>query len=464
MPGLVSKFKYISGPTASRNEEIFTDLGKFNLQGDSSYCSASTKFVAAHMESGGGQICVMVRGKTGRKNNYKCATYNMGAVTISEWSPHSDRMMASGDSNGSCFVHFYDDDLFDNDGMLKEKVTEATQQINTKFVKPIVGLKWHPSISNLLVLSGKDRIIRFFDVTTGEPVEDFADIETKDVPHSIDFSWNGELMCYVEKSGTNHTLVVYNIRTGKECWRKPTKMKNVQSCFMNTDDYKYVFVVGSDSGGSKRFFKVYDQESGDQINKDWNLPEKSNGQVMPTWDSGRGIMWYFTKGDLTISQAIWRVDKKQFHSIGGYRSMKGTDGWPVRGGCFVPQRGMDVLSCEVGEFVALRNKRSANEIAPIPFKVPRRKEGFFAELYPDVPSAKPVCKIEEFVAGQTFEKPNFMSMDPDAAGDGGDDDAVFEKKLSYADISKNYETLLQIVRDNADKFQGVDLSMFGIET
>merc|ERR1719414_707144 len=58
-------------------------------------------------------MMVMELGKPGRKSrDQQKLVYHSNKVHISQWSPHSDRLLASGDDDGTVCIQFFDDATF----------------------------------------------------------------------------------------------------------------------------------------------------------------------------------------------------------------------------------------------------------------------------------------------------------------------------------------------------------------
>jgi len=454
MPQVKSKFKHAAVEKELANEGMYSDLvQKFYTQGDTNFCSASAKYLCAHGAGGGGPMMVMELGKPGRKarDNQKLVSYHSNKVHISQWSPHSDRLLASGDDDGNVAIQFFDDAMFSEDGLLKEPLTEPTQSVNTGFKKAVTGLAWHPAVQNLLAVCSKEKQIAFFDATSGEKAMDLV-IETDAPPLSLDWSWDGDHLCFIEKSGADHTLCLWNVRKGEKVFTNKLGMKAAQCVFMNSDEFCYVAATGVAAESGKRFFKVFNLD-GSPVGRKWSIPEKGSQAIMPFWDAGRQMMWYYGKGDLSISFALWRPKKEEFFSMGLHRSKD-----PIRGGCFVNQRAMDVLDCEIQCFCALTDK-GGPKVAPFKFSVPRRQKTSFApELYPDCAGLKPICTIEEYMNGAEITKPYFMSMDPDVVI-GDDGAAVFVAKKSYGDLEKELAILKEFITSNKAALEGAGLDL-----
>jgi len=446
MPQVKSKFKHVAvEETFKKTDMAYLDIAKkFVTDGDTNFCSASGKYICTHMDGGGGPLLVMKLGMPGRKSreSQNVCKYHDSKVVVSGWSPHSDGLLASGDTAGNVFVHFFDDSMFTEDGLLKESIDEPLVKVETGFKKPISGLSWNPCVANLLAVCTKEKLIRIFDATSGAEACDLV-IETKDVPISPCWSWDGNYLAFITKSGADNTVVLWKVRGDNqgEVWRKKTGMKSAQAIFMCHPDFTYVATTGIVPREPNRYFRLFDLEGEAVLGRGWAIPEKGSQQVMPFWDAGRCMMWYYGKGDLSVSFALWRPQKKEFFSMGLYRNAE-----PIKGGCFANQRAMDVMDCQVQVFYALCSKSGGNSVNPLKFSVPRRQKSSFApELFPDCPGLKPVCTIEEWLGGAEFSAPNFITMDPDVEIDESGA-AVFKKKLSYKELESQYEALVAALK------------------
>lgn len=471
MPQVKSKFKHTAVEKEFTIEDAYSDIKqKFYTSGDTNFCSASAKYFCAHGGGGGGPLMVMKLGMPGRKDRSKqhIVSYHGNKVSCSGWSPHNDNLLCSGDANGDAYVTFFDDSMFDEDGLLLEDCHEATQTVNTGFKKAVTGLAWHPSVRNLVAICSKTCEIKFFDAASGAQCLKGLEIKTDAPPLSLSWSWDGDYLACTLKSGANHDLKVYRVRNrgddatvleGSEAFSVSLGMKASQCVMMNHDDFNYVAAIGVEASSGKRLFKVWDYKLGtgsEPVCDPFSIPEKGTQAIMPFWDGARSMMWYYGKGDLSVSFALWRPKKKCFFPMGLHRSAD-----PIRGGCFVPQRAMNVMDCEIQVFCALRDKGGAN-IAPFSFTVPRRQKTAFApELFPDCLSKKPVCGITEYEEGFEILKPHHVTMDPDVEVN-DDGDAVFVKKLTYAELEDLYNDLKALVASQKEHFDNADLVKFGL--
>jgi len=225
MPQVKSKFKHVAvEETFKKTDMAYLDIAKkFVTDGDTNFCSASGKYICTHMDGGGGPLLIMKLNMPGRKARecQNTCKYHDSKVAVSEWSPHSDGLLASGDTAGNVYVHFFDDSMFSEEGLLKESIIDPLVKVETGFKKPISGLSWNPCVSNLFACCTKEKLIKIFDATSGAEASDLV-IETKDVPISPCWSWDGNYLAFIEKSGADNTIVLWKVRGDNqgEVWRK----------------------------------------------------------------------------------------------------------------------------------------------------------------------------------------------------------------------------------------------------
>jgi len=458
-------FKHAAPEDIKKSETYYTDLKlKPQTRCETNCSSSSAKYFCYHGSGAGGKMLVLALNKPGRKLRAKQGTcsYHSGNIQVSAWCPHNDNMLVSGDGNGQVKMNYFNPADFGEDGLMSGikgsdgnvgDIKEATMELNCGFDKPVTTLKWHPSVQNLIAVGSKNKKIVFMDVSTGEKAIDL-EIVTEQDPVSIDWSWQGNLICYVTKTGTNHTLHVYDINAEKCIWSEQLGMKACQSFFMCSDEYQYVVACGLAANVGKRSFKVFDAKDnvGDVVCSGWNIPEKGSQAIMPYWDSSRQLLWYYGKGDLSVSFAEWSVKKKSFLSLGFTRGPT-----TIKAGCFVNQRAMQTDKNEIQSFYAICDIKSNTAVIPFSFSVPRRQQGFAKDLYPDVPSAKPVMDLATFKTDMTaVKKPNFVSVGPNGVADS---EVAFVKKMTYSELSARVAELEKFLTENREKIEAAGLDL-----
>lgn len=452
MPKSHDPFKNVRVESDIKPEGMYLDLKEgFNDKGkDSDYCSASGKYMCIHSQGGGGKLQVWKLGCPGRKERDKQTFFTglTGHVSASRWSPHTDGLLAAGDVHGVVIVHFFHGKDFDDDGYMINQIEKPTTLCNTDFGKPITDIAWNPCVQNLFAVSSKANNMKFFDAASGEQALDGLELTFDNVVHSIDWSWDGVHICCIEKTGAKHTLHVFNVRSETPktpVFSKALGLKAARSLWLNTTEYQHVCAIGVDAGAGKRVLKVFDIK-GDQLGRNQSIPEAGTSGLSPTWDAGRELLWYYTKGDLSVSFMRYKSSGSTFKSLGIYRYKDS-----IKGGCFVNQREMDTKTFEIAQFYALRQERRTLSITPTPFIVPR-KTGFSAfekELYPDVISTKPAMTLSEYEQAEVSQVklPLLRTMDPNVEIN-EDGEAVFIVKMSYAELETKYNSLLQLCADN----------------
>merc|ERR1719159_1086699 len=145
-------------------------------------------------------------------------------------------------------------------------------------------------------------------------------------------------------------------------------------CYMDlekSEDQRknYLMVAGQVASASQSFFATYDLDTDEDPTARkriarFKVPESGMDKLMPTWDAGRNILWYYSKGSLSLSFCEWKPKSRQFKHLAIQRQTK-----DISGGCFVPQSALNVMDMNVNTFYVMR---SDNVICPAVFTVPRR--------------------------------------------------------------------------------------------
>jgi len=418
---------------------------------DDNSCSASAKYFAGHNSQT--NIIVVQLHKPGRKGTSPAAKYHSGKgkVTVSRWSPHNHGLLASGDENGNVMIHFFEDDLFADNGTLKEDIEEAMSTLETGLAKRITGLAWHPVIKNLLAVAGCEPdgrfVVKFFDTDSGEEL--LNPIVTKKQAMSLDWSWDSKHLAFMDKTDRGHACRIYNVKAEggpAEVGCIKTDLMRTSCLFMNdaldaehgkTRCNNYICVIGSSGARSKTQMDIYDYK-GDKVGK-FNFA--GTDKVYATWDSGRNFIWLMIKGSGQMRGVAWKPGKSPTFKVSCNYAEHGKR---LKGGCFLPQKGCQVLDYVIAELMGLEGSKNDGEIWPFRFIVPRRKKGDFEKaLYPEVPSlnqemdAATWVKAEQLPAG-----PKMTSCDPQQAEDG----AKFVKKLTYSELKALCDAYEAIVR------------------
>ena len=166
--------------------------------------------------------------------------------------------------------------------------------------------------------------------------------------------------------------------------------------------------------------------------------DTSNGVMFPIYDPDTNLVYLCGKGDSVIRYFEITPEPPFVHYINTFQTPD-----PQRGVGFMPKRGCDVTTCEVGRFYRLNNNGFCQVI---PFKVPRKSElfqvnksgwilneiftGHFQEdLYPETQADIPAITAEEWWTQRKNADPVLMSM-AEAGGSniqGGAEELVVKK-------------------------------------
>ena len=96
--------------------------------------------------------------------------------------------------------------------------------------------------------------------------------------------------------------------------------------------------------------------------------DTSNGVMFPIYDPDTNLVYLCGKGDSVIRYFEITPEPPFVHYINTFQTPD-----PQRGVGFMPKRGCDVTTCEIGRFYRLNNNGFCQVI---PFKVPRKSELF----------------------------------------------------------------------------------------
>ena len=100
--------------------------------------------------------------------------------------------------------------------------------------------------------------------------------------------------------------------------------------------------------------------------------DTSNGVMFPIYDPDTNLVYLCGKGDSVIRYFEITPEPPFVHYINTFQTPD-----PQRGVGFMPKRGCDVTTCEIGRFYRLNNNGFCQVI---PFKVPRKSELFQVKI------------------------------------------------------------------------------------
>merc|ERR1712198_273669 len=232
--------------------------------------------------------------------------------------------------------------------------------------------------------------VKFFDADSGEEL--MSPIESKRQAISIDWSWDCKHVAFCDKTSKGDTCMIYNVKAEggpAEVACIKTDLMRTSCLFMND---------------------ALDAEIG-------KFNFAGTDKIYATWDSGRNFIWLMIKGSGQMRGIAWKPGKSPTFKVSCNYAEHGKR---LKGGCFIPQKGCQVMEYVIAELMGLEGSKNDGEIWPFRFIVPRRKKGEFeAGLYPNVISlnqemdAATWSKAADLPAG-----PKMASCNPEEAEEG----------------------------------------------
>merc|ERR1712025_803501 len=155
--------------------------------------------------------------------------------------------------------------------------------------------------------------------------------------------------------------------------------------------------------------------------------DTSNGVMFPIYDPDTNLVYLCGKGDSVIRYFEITPEPPFVHYINTFQTPD-----PQRGIGFMPKRGCDVTTCEIGRFYRLNNNGFRQVI---PFKVPRKSELFQEDLYPETQADIPAITAEEWWVQRKNADPVLMSM-ADGGGSNSQSEELVVKKATPNVLNK----------------------------
>ncbi|EJK70536.1 hypothetical protein THAOC_08093 [Thalassiosira oceanica] len=162
------------------------------------------------------------------------------------------------------------------------------------------------------------------------------------------------------------------------------------------------------------------------------------------YDVDTNVIYLCGKGDGNIRACEFEDKAPYFHKLNdGFRSTT-----PLKGVCFVPKRGLDIMKCETARLLKVTNE---NGVQPLSFHVPRKSDAFQSDIFPPTASANPAQTAEEWMKGGS-KGPELISLNPNDANGSNGAKAGAKKFKSVSTLTAEVKKLE--ARVNADSLCG----------
>ena len=208
------------------------------------------------------------------------ARSHTAAVLDTEWSPHSDSIVASGGEDGNVMIWKVDDRIFDG---WAEEGWEAPRDFDpvariTASPKKIGQVAWHPTAAHVLASASGEHTVKLWDLTSGDGEVRAVLSGHLDAIQSIAFNAVGTVLATTCR---DRKLRLFDTRTGGEPVRVTDGHGGVKGA-------RVVWMGEMDRVATTGFSKMSDRqvgiwETGGLSNVKLTSLDQSSGVVMPFW-------------------------------------------------------------------------------------------------------------------------------------------------------------------------------------
>lgn len=384
-----SKYRHVFG-TVAKKEECFDDLKVTRSAWDSNLIAASPSSFALIAEAaGGGSFYVLPYSKSGKVDpKTPLITGHKGVVMDIDYNPFNENLIASCSEDGTAKIWGIPE------GGLKENLSDPLQSL-IGHKRKVGTVNFNPVANNILATSSADFSVKVWDIQKGQAALTIGEEHT-DLITSVQWNLNGSLLTTMCK---DKKMRMIDPRAGKVVSSTEAHggVKGARVLWLSGNR---MFTTGF-SKNTEREIAIWDT-------KDLATPilrnniDSSSGLLMPYWDADTSMLYLAGKGDGNIRYYELVDDFSQFHFLSEFKSAT-----PLRGGCTLPKRSVNVSDCEVVRFF----KVSVNKVEPISFQVPRKSEVFQDDLYPDTYAGEFSVESAAWLSG-TDGEPKKTSLAP----------------------------------------------------
>lgn len=406
---------------SSKYRHVFCDAPKPNachagfrlstVTGDQQYIKASGKYFSVALFGGGGRLYVGRHDRPGRFVPGATPTLHghAGAILDFDWNPYDDSMIAT--ASEDCTIKIWsipeDWEPIDERGVNKPGADISESMVDlVGHGKKVNLLRFHPSASNVLASTSSDYTVKIWDIETSAELSTFD--EMQDLCQDICWDYKGDNYATACKDKVVRLVDARNAKITGQINPAHDGVKGVKVVYMGESGK--ILTTGH-SRASGREVKIWDT-------KNLSAPvhvekiDTAAGVLMPMYDVDTNVIYLCGKGDGNIRTCEFEDKAPYFHKLNdGFRSTT-----PLKGVCFVPKRGLDIMKCETARLLKVTNESG---VQPLSFHVPRKSDAFQSDIFPPTASASPAQTAEEWMKGGS-KGPELISLNPkDANGSNG---------------------------------------------
>ncbi|KAJ7631272.1 microtubule binding protein [Mycena polygramma] len=387
-----SKYRHVFGQPAKKEHGV-ENVKVTNSAWDTNVVAASGEYLSINWNaSGGGAFAILplpspfhATGFTYKlPDSLPLARSHTAPVLDTDWSPHNDRLVASGGEDGKVMLWKVEPAQFDGWGLEGWTPTDFDPVARIDASPRKVGqVLFHPTAANVLASASGEHTVKLWDLANPEDPRSVLGGHG-DAIQSIAFNPTGTLLATTCR---DRKLRLFDPRAGGDAVRITDGHGGIKGS-------RVVWMGEHDRIATTGFSKMSDRqvgvwETGGLTNLKTIVLDQSAGVVMPFW-SDNNILFLAGKGDGNIR--YYEYESDSLYALSEHQSSS-----PQRGICFLPRRALSVSDCEI----ARAYKVTGSSIEPVAFIVPRKADSFQSDIFPPAPSSEASLSAAEFFSGKT---------------------------------------------------------------
>lgn len=397
-----SNYRHVEGKEAWKRDHFLNVKADCSTR-DATPIAANERFFAVPWSGAGGRLAVIPMSRVGKlPDNGGFGMIETGSAVLDfSFHPHVNDLIVTANENAHAYVWKVDEGLMD----LKDDRGRPTNYTGAPAVdlrghySKVTFTSFHPTASDVLVTSGADGTIKFWDIRQGaEKISLSGKIE--DSVQSIDWSFDGSLMAM---SSRDRKIKLIDPRSGAIVQEGSSHAGALGVKLTWMGDTQQIISTGFGSA-AERELGIWDVRKLAAPLAPFFLVDQGQALFTPFYDHDHRILFLGAKGDGTISFFEVVDEAPFFHYLNKYPTNV-----PQMGVVRLPKATYNVRDVEICRMLKL----TVDTVIPISFTVPRTKKEFFQDdIFPLSWDEKAVMTSDEWFGGQA-KKRRMVSLKPE---------------------------------------------------